>query len=442
MKHQVPLFLVLIFCAVWPAPAAENWPQFRGPGCLGVSQSADLPDTWSDSKNVLWKQDVPGRGWSSPVVWGNRIFLTTVVNRGEYEKPKKGLYYGGNRSKPPQTVHLWKLLCLDLDSGKLLWEKLAHEGLPPYSMHIKNSYASETPVTDGRHVWAYFGNVGLFCYDFEGKLAWSKSLTPHKTRYDWGTAASPALHEDRLYIVNDNEERSYLTALDKLTGRQIWRVERDEKSNWSTPYVWQNELRTEIITPGTGKTRAYDLKGKLLYEFGGFSVITIATPYSKFGLLYVGSGFIMDPRRPLMAIRQGASGDISLTEGQTSSRHVAWCQPTASPYNPSTLVYGELVYSLLDRGFLACYDARSGEEIYGRQRIPNGRAFTSSPWAYGGKVFCLNEDGVTFVVRAGRSFEILHTNRLAEDDMCMATPAMVGDKLLIRTAARIYCIAP
>ncbi len=269
---------------------------------------------------------------------------------------------------------------------------------------------------------------------------WSKKFKPHKTRYGWGTAASPVLHKDRLYIINDNDDDSYLLALDKKTGEPVWRTEREEKSNWATPFVWENEIRTEIVTPGTGKFRSYDLNGKLLYEFGGGSSITIAAPYSKFGLLFVSSGYVLDRKKPLFAIRPGAAGDISLKADETYNEYVAWCQKMAAPYNPTTLVYGELLYVLLDRGFLACYDAKTGKQVYDRQRLPKGRAFTSSPWAFNDKVFCLNEYGETFVVQAGRQFKLLQTNSLAEDEMCMATPAIAGDKLIIRTAERIYCL--
>jgi len=225
---------------------------------------AALPERWSATDNVAWKTDIPGRGWSSPIVWGNRVFLTTAINWGESEPPKKGLYFGGNRPDPPKSEHEWKVFCLDLNSGKVVWERSVHRGQPQSAMHLKNSFASETPVTDGERVYVYFGNLGLYCFDFNGRLIWSKRFKPCATRFGWGTAASPVLHQDRLYIVNDNEEQSYLLALDKHTGNEIWKVERDERSNWSTPFVWENEQRTEIVTAGTGKVRSYDRDGKLL----------------------------------------------------------------------------------------------------------------------------------------------------------------------------------
>ena len=434
--------LVIAFLVPSVVAAAENWPQLRGPLALGVEEvdNPGLPERWSATENVVWKTDLPGRGWSSPVVWGDRVFLTTVVNTGESEAPKKGLYFGGDRPEPPTAPHQWKVFCLDLATGEVVWERQVHEGPPQSSIHLKNSFASETPVTDGERVYAMFGNVGVFCFDFAGTQLWRHELPVHKTRLGWGTAASPALHEGRLYIVNDNDEASYLECLDAQTGEQVWRVDRDEKSNWATPYVWQNELRTELITPGTGKTRAYDLDGKLLYEFGGMSSITIATPYSKHGLLYISAGYVLDSKKPIFAIKPGASGDITLADDATSSEYIAWCQKDAAPYNPTTIVYGDLLYVLLDRGFFAAYDARTGALVYDKQRLPEGQAFTSSPWAYNGKIFCLNENGRTFVIQAGQEFQLLHTNDLAEDDMCMATPAIVGDKLLVRTGARVYCL--
>ena len=434
-------FLVgIVTILVVPATAQDHWPQFRGVGAIGTSDNTDLPDQWSASRSVAWKKDLPGKGWSSPVVWGGRVFLSTVVSQQSAEEAKKGLYFGGDRSKVSTAVHQWKVICLQLKTGEVLWEQVPHKAVPSWPLHIKNSYASETPVTDGEHVYVYFGNVGVFCYDLEGQPVWSLPVQPHKVRNNWGTAASPVLHGEKLLIVNDNDERSYLHALDKRTGKELWRVERSEGSNWATPYVWTNSLRTEIITPGTGKTRSYDLDGKLLYEFGGGSSITIAAPYSQFGLLFVSSGYVLDQKKPLFAIRPGASGDISLEDEQTSNDYIAWCQPQAAPYNPATVIWGDLLYVLLDRGYVSCYEAKTGRLVYDKRRLPRGRAFTSSPWAYNGKIFCLNEYGTTYVVRAGRKFEILHQNSLAEDDMCMATPALVGDRLLIRTSERIYCI--
>lgn len=414
--------------------------QFRGPDSTGTDATATFPDQWSETENVLWKQLIAGRGWSSPIVVGDHVFLTTVTRQsGDDVEAKPGLYFGGNRESPEDVVLNWQLICFALGDGALRWQKTIHSGKPPTPRHIKNSYASETPVSDGKHIYILIGDVGLYCVDLQGEPVWSKELPPCKTRYDWGTAASPVLHHNRLYFVSDNEDASYLAALDKMTGGEIWKVERDEKSNWATPFIWENESRTEIITPGTGKSRAYDLDGQLLYEWQGCSSITIATPYSAHGLLYVSSGYVNDESRPIFAIRPDASGDISLDDGD-SNDSIVWSQPKAAPYNPSTIVYGDQLYVLYDRGLFASFDAKTGELIYDRKRISGGRSFTASPWAADGKIYCLNEFGETFVIKAGPEYELLHSNKLDSEQLSMATPAIAGDKLILRTGDALYCI--
>ena len=438
MRHQNFLNFLALLLSLAFARAQTNWPQFRGPNARGVASGTHLPDRWSPTENVAWKTEIPGRGWSSPIVWGGRVFFTTVVNSGQSEEPKKGLYFGGDRIEAPKSEHLWKVFCLDLTTGRVQWEKIVHQGAPKTPIHIKSSYAAETPVTDGERIYALFGNVGVFAFTLEGKEVWSKMLEPHKTRYGWGTAASPVLHGGKLFLVNDNDERAELLALDAKTGKELWRVDRDEKSNWATPFIWESGRRTELITPGTRAVRSYDLDGKLLWSLRGMSSIAIPTPFTGDGLLFVTSGYVGDKLRPLYAIRPGASGDITLKPGETNNEFIAWSNPVGGPYNPSPLLYEGRLHVLYDRGLVSCFEAKTGKLLYDRERLPNGFAFTASPWAAGGKIFCLNEDGVCFVLRAGDKFELLHTNKLADDDMCMATPALAGDRLLIRTAARVY----
>lgn len=431
---------LILGTTVLSAVAQSNWPQFRGEQSLGVATNPNLPTTWSATQNVVWKTAVPGFGWSSPVVWGDQVFVTSVVRDGEVEPPKKGLYFGGERRTPSTNTQHWMVFSFDWQTGKTNWAKEVHAAAPATSVHLKNTYASETPVTDGEHVYAYFGNLGLFCLDRDGKEVWSQKLGPFKTRAGWGTAASPVLHRDRIFIVNDNDEKSFLVAFNKKTGEQLWRVERDEKSNWATPFVWENGQRTELIVPGTKRVRSYDLDGKLLWEFGGMSSIVIPTPFAKFGLLYVCSGYVGDKTRPVFAIRPGATGDISLKDGEISNPFIAWYEKTAAPYNPSPLVYGDYFYVLFDFGFLSCRDARSGKEIYDKQRInlEGTSGFTASPWAYGDKIFCLSEEGDTFVFQAGSDYKLIGKNSLGE--MCMATPAIARDSLLLRTAGNLYRI--
>lgn len=431
------VFLCVVSCSSADADDG-NWPQFRGPGSAGTVDRGGLPETWDREANVIWKRDIPGRSWSSPIVWGNRVFLTTVVSEGGQEKVKKGLYFGGER-KRSKDVHRWLVYCLDRDTGKVVWNRAAHHAIPGSSIHLKNSLASETPVTDGKRVYAYFGSPGLFCYDFDGELLWSRKWGEFPTKLGWGTAASPVLHEGRVYVVNDNEKASFLEALDAETGDPVWRVDRDEKTNWATPFVWKNDRRTELITPGAGKVRSYSMDGKVLWQLGGMSSLTIPTPFAKFGLLYVTSGYVLDRRKPIFAIRPGAAGDISLTGDQTSNDGIAWSQKMAGPYNTSPVIYGDNLYVLYDRGLFAVYNAKTGKEIYGKRRIGTGaRAFTSSPWAYDGKIFCLSEDGVTYVIGAGSEFQVLRKNDL--DELCMATPAISGRSLFIRTESQLYRI--
>lgn len=433
--------LILTLLCVSPiiANAQDRWPQFRGAQSIGVAEDPALPEKWSATENVAWKTDIAGIGWSSPIVWGNQVFLTSVINSGDTEPPKKGLYFGGERPTPP-AEHRWMVYAVNFQTGKVMWEREVYKGIPKSSRHLKNSFASETPVTDGERVYAYFGNVGLFVFDMKGTLLWKQMLEPKKTRFGWGTAASPVVYKDRIYIVNDNDEQSVLLALDKKTGKQIWKVDREVGTNWATPYIWESGQRTELIVSGTKVVRSYDLDGKTLWEFKGMSSIAIPVPFSKHGLLYIASGYVGDQHRPVYAIKPGASGDISLKEGETSNQFIAWYQRQAGPYNPSPIVYGDLYYTLLDRGFFTAHDAKTGKEVYGKQRIdPAAGAFTSSPWAYNGKIFALSEDGDTFVIQAGNEYKLVGKNSL--DEMCMATPAIAKGSLIIRTATKLYRIS-
>jgi len=422
------------------ARAADEWSQFRGPGARGLAAGeGSPPSVWSETENVRWRRELPGTGWSSPVVWDDRIFVTAARSTGDVEPIKKGLYFGGNRPEPPKEEHVWTASAVDFETGRVLWERELHRGVPATPRHLKNSYASETPATDGERLYAHFGHLGTWALDLDGEVVWKKSWPPHEMRFGWGTAASPVLHQGRLYLVNDNEDESSLTVLEAATGKEIFRVARDEPSNWATPFVWENRERTELVIPGRNKVRSYDLDGKVLWELGGMSSIVIPTPFTAHGLLYVTSGYVGDETRPVFAIRPGAEGDISLGEKERSNSAVAWSLPQGGPYNPSPLVYGDCYYTLYDRGFLTCHDAKTGEEVYGKKRFRAGAsAFTASPWAYDEKVFCLSEDGDCFVVEAGPEYRLLRENSIPE--LSMATPAVVDGSLVLRTAAALYRI--
>ncbi len=427
---------------VRPATVDANSPQFRGPRSDGVATGTNLPVAWSATSNVMWSCPIPGKGWSSPIVWGDRVFVTSAAGPGSVEAPPDKLASMADhvRGVASTNEHQFLLHCVDWETGSQLWSRCAHTGVPPGLIHPKNTYASETPVTDGERVYAYFGNVGLFCYDLDGRELWSRKWGSFKMGWNWGTSASPVLHGDLLLVLNDNHEQSFLAALDKRTGKDVWRVERDEKSNWTTPFIWQNDQRTEIVTSGSGKVRSYDLSGKPLWELRGMSGVTVPTPFAVDGLLYLASGCGHSSQRPVYAIRPGASGDISLQEGASNNTHIAWCQHQAAPYVTTPLVYDGILYVLLDQGFLAAYDARTGTPVYGKQRFTSGKgAFTASPWAYDGKIFCLTEAGETYVVEAGPEFRVLNVNRLEE--AALATPAVARDSLILRTLTKLYRIA-
>jgi len=422
--------------------AQDQWPQFRGLAAGAVADDPSLPDTWNETENVVWKTDIPGLGWSSPIVWDDHVFLTTAISSGEEPDPQPGLYDPGEDfgKMKSSSVHRFVVYDIDFESGRVRWQRELLRLEPPEAKHIKNSFASETPVTDGERVYVYFGSIGLVAaLDMEGVPIWTVDIGVFEGRQEFGSATSPALHQDRLFVVNDNTEQSFLVAFDTSTGEEIWRVARDEVENWATPFVWQNDLRTEIVTSGLRKIRSYDLDGNLLWELGGMTVNVVPTPFARHGLVYINSGYPGGYPRPVYAIRPGARGDISLEEGATSNEYIVWYQPRLGTYSTSALAYGDSYYTLLDRGFLLNHDARTGREIYGRQRVAPGHGFTASPWAYNDKIFLLSEDGETFVVKAGPEFEVLHSNSV--DEMSLATPAVARGSLFLRTRTKLYRIA-
>jgi len=420
--------------------ATDQWPQFRGPAAGVIPDDPALPETWSETENVVWKTTIPGLGWSSPVVWDDHIFLTSAVSSGYEKPPVPGLYdeHDHVKAAAPQR---WVVYDVDFKTGKIRWERELYKAQPPLLRHIKNSYASETAVTDGERVYVYFGSIGILAaFDLNGKKAWSRELGAFNTQVELGTGASPTIYKDRIYVVNDNTTQSFLSAFDKRTGAELWRVNRDERGNWSTPLVWENELRTEIVTAGTVKVRSYDLDGKQLWELRGMTTLTIPSPFAQNGLVYISSGYPGALPRPVYAIRPGASGDISLKPDETTNNYIAWYHPQLGTYNTSALVYGGYYYTLLDRGFLLCHDAKTGKQIYGRQRISiDSTGFTSSPWAYNGKIFVLSEDGDTYVIQAGPEFKVIGKNSLG--DMPLATPAALRGSLIVRTQSKLYRIA-
>ncbi|MFN7944132.1 MAG: PQQ-binding-like beta-propeller repeat protein [Blastocatellia bacterium] len=438
------------------------WPQFRGPEANPVSANARLADRWSKTENVEWSQEVPGRGWSSPIVTGDRIFLTTVLTEGKSKSPQIGTEYSNEyvaelqkQGLPmkdviekvterdielPNEVKLhYFLYCLNLKSGRVEWQREFFAGHPPGGRHRKNSFSSESPVTDGRFVYVYVANLGLWAFDLKGQQKWTTPLEANPIYLDFGTGSSPALVNNLLVIVNDNEKQQFIAAFDKQTGQQVWRTNRDigpkgRRSAWVTPYVWQNPLRTELVAIGPEVVISYDLAGKELWRMSGMSGSPIPMPFASDGLLYINGG----RGAMLVAVRPGANGDISLKNGATSGEYVVWSQPRAGTYLPSSLVYEGGIYALTETGILTRFDAKTGRQTYKTRIDPAATAFTTSPWAYNGRLFCLSEEGQTFVITAGEKFQLLHVNEL--DDFTLASPALVGERLLLRTEHRLYSI--
>ena len=463
--HKVAVVVAVVAFGLTAVSAAGRWPQFRGPQGGVIDDDPALPDTWGIHENIAWKTPIAGRGWSSPIVWDDHVFLTAVVS--DEPPPKPGLdliedgqgasYVGGNRQPFSHSPHRWVLYDVDFKSGKVRWERELRSGEPLAAKHPKNSYSSETPVTDGQRVYVYNGDLGLFAVDFKGKVVWSTRVMPSGSlpaenpaaaagRVDFGTGSSPALYKDRIFVSDDHELREwFLAAYSTRTGEELWRV-GDKKTprggglGWASPVVWENPLRTEVLVIAGGAIRSYDPAGKLLWQLRGLGTNSTATPVFANGLVYVGSGYPADATRPVWAIRPGATGDISLAEGETSNRFVQWSQSKVAAYIPSALAYGKYYYTLESQGFLQCNDALTGERVYGRKRLDaTTSGFSASPWAYNGKIFVLSEDGDTYVVQPGPDFKVLQKNSLGE--MALATPAVVRGSLLLRTVSSLYRIA-
>jgi outer membrane protein assembly factor BamB len=452
-----------------PRAAGPNaWPGFRGPTANGLAGDADLPLTWSRTENVAWVADVAGRGWSSPIVSNGRVFVTSAVSSRPFKQPLPGLY--GNdyiaelraQGLPPEEITRrlrardteaseesaeirYVVLAFDASTGRKVWEREAFVGLPFGGRHRKNTYASETPATDGERLYVSFGqNVGMFCFTIDGDLVWKRQWPGQPVYLDFGTASSPVVHDGRVYLQQDSQKESYLTALDAKTGREIWRVARPYTgflgSSWSTPLVWTHTARTEIVTTGQGMIRSYDVDGRELWRIviPGITMPT-PSPLAWNGRLYVGTGAQGgDASRPFFAVKPGAAGDISLAAGEAANAFIAWAQPRASGYTPSAIVHEGRVHLLHDTGIMGVYAADTGREIYKARVGGTGHTFSASPVAAGSRLYFPDEEGVTVVLSAGDVYKELAQNDLGE--LTLASPAVVGNALFIRTETKLYKI--
>ncbi|MCA1631728.1 MAG: PQQ-binding-like beta-propeller repeat protein [Acidobacteria bacterium] len=449
MRPHPSLLATLVALFVVPhaaqTPRTDSWASFRGNRAAGVAAGQNLPERWDAAKGlgVKWKTAIPGLAHSSPIVWGDRVYVTTAVSSRGGDSFRHGLYGDGDASddRSPQQ---WKLYALDRRSGRVVWERTAFEGAPREKRHTKASYANSTPATDGRAVVAFFGSQGLYAYDTAGRLLWKKDLGVLNAgaydlpEYEWGTASSPIIYKDLVIVQCDAQKDSFLLAADLKTGKTVWKTAREELPSWGTPTVYDGKARTEIITNASNFIRGYDpATGKELWRLGGSSKITAPTPVYSGDLIVVASG--RRPEAPIFVIRAGASGDITLGKDQTSNAHVAWSRRQRGSYMPTPLIYGQHLYVLSNQGILDCYDLKTGAEVY-RQHLPHkGGGFSASPVAADGKIYLPSEDGDIFVVKAGAQYELLATNPSGE--LLMATPAIASGTMFVRTQHHVFAVS-
>lgn len=432
----VSLVSFILFNAASEAKKGANWPQWRGPDGLGISSEKNLPTKWSETLNIKWKTPIAGRGHSSPIVWEDRIFLTTAIEGPVVPGAKAVIHMNdGKEFRHPDSIgadrkHTFKVIALDRQSGKVVWEQTAFEGTPYDDRHRKSSYAASTPITDGKRVYAFFGTEGLYAYDMKGKLAWKADLGKLST-VGMGTGTSPLLYENLLIMQCDEENgaASFIVALDKQTGKEVWKTPRKVQVSWATPLLVRTAKRAELITSGNESIIAYDpLTGKELWRHKGVDSNAIPSPVANNDMVFLSAGF---PTKVVMAIRLGALGELKDSD-------VAWRYSKGTAYVPSPILYGDYLYLTTDRGILTCLDAKTGEVKYEGGRVPIPATFTASPVAVDGKILLTSEDGDTFMVKAGPKHEILGSNSVGEP--VYASPAIADGKIFIRGEKNLYCI--
>ncbi len=442
LGSAVAILLIVIISPA--APPAQNWPSFRGPQASGINEGQNLPERWNGTtgENIKWKIRIPGLAHSSPIVWGDRLYVTSAISSQADATFKHGLFGEGDASTD-RSVHKWMVYCLDKKTGKILWERIAGEGVPKQKRHVKNTYASSTPATDGSHIVAFFGSQGLYCLDAGGKVLWQKDLgfldvgAYDAPEYEWGTASSPIIYRDKVIVQCDTQKQDFLLALDIQSGKTLWRADREELPSWGTPNVYPGARRIEIVTNASNFIRGYDPEtGEELWRLGGSSQITAPTPIFSDDLIVVASG--RRPEAPIFVIRAGTSGDITLSKGTTSSKDVVWSRQQRGPYMPTPLIYSGNLYVLANQGIFDCYDLKSGKELY-RQRIEHqGGGFSASPVAADGRIYLSSEDGDIFVVKAGAEYQSLGSNPMGE--RLMATPALSDGRMYVRGEKNLFAI--
>jgi outer membrane protein assembly factor BamB len=498
-SHRLPALLVASTLLIPAGVFAQNWPQWRGPLANGVAPDANPPVEWSETKNVKWKVALPGSGTSTPVVWGDRIFLTTAVNTGKPGPARTtaaappATFFGQQQQRPPQPgpgfnreefmkrfdkngdgqldeserealrqqfqggkggppggrggrpgggfgggqapteLHDFVVLCLDRATGRTLWQKAVRSAVPHEGHHRDHGFASNSPVTDGEHVYAFFGSRGLFCLDMDGNLKWEKDLGDMRTKNSFGEGSSPVLHGNNLVVNWDHEGDCFIVALDKRTGKELWRKTRDEQTSWATPFVVEHDGKAQVVVNATRKVRSYDLAtGDLLWESGGQTDNAIPTPVTGHGRVYVMSGF---RGSALHAIKLGQSGDLTDKDAA-----FAWKHTGGTPYVPSPLLYGDRLYFLKGNdAMISAFNAKDGKPLFTEERLEGIRGVYASLVAAAGRVYVTGRDGGMVVLKDADKLEVLATNKL--DEGIDASPALVGHEMLVRGKQHLYCLA-
>lgn len=421
-----------------------SWPSFRGPQASGIAEKQNLPDHWNvkSGENILWRTLIPGLAHSSPVVWGKQIFVTSAVSSDPKATFRPGLYGDGDASKD-RSAHRWVVYAIDKRTGKINWERVAHQAEPLDKRHIKSTYANSTPATDGRIVVAWFGSQGVYAYDLSGRFLWRVDLgrldlgAYDIPTYEWGPASSPIIWNDLVILQCDTQTDSFLLALDAATGKTVWKTDRDEIPSWGTPTIANTASGSVLVTNASNFIRGYDPRtGKELWRLGGSSRITAPTPIFGADLFVVASG--RGPERPIFVVRPNARGDLTLPEGKTASEAIVWSRTGRGSYMPTPLIYNGILYVLANNGLFDAYNLKTGQELY-RQRLPNvGSGFSASPVAADGKIYLSNEDGEMLVIGAGEKFNHLATNSMGE--LLMATPALSDGVMYVRSSASLFAI--
>jgi outer membrane protein assembly factor BamB len=430
---------LLLFVAL-SDPASQNWPAFRGADAVGTASNATPPARWdlNASTNIAWKTTIPGLGHSSPIVWGDRVYVTTAVAASGKQSVVTGdSSKSGIDPATDMVSHTWRVIAIDKSSGKIVWNRVAHEGVPRLKRHVKASHASATPATDGSYIVALLGSEGLFCFGMDGALKWRTDLglmdvgLVDDPTYQWGPASSPVIYQDRVIVQNDRHKDSFLAAYDLASGRELWRSAHDELPSWATPTVVRRGGTTQIVTNAGKYIRGFDpATGRELWRLSdNLTQVKVPTPIASGDLVIVTGGY-PPGGRPIYAIRSGGSGELG-------SNALAWRTDRGAPYTSTPLLYEGLLYVVTDNGILSAYDPASGQRVY-QQRVGNAGGFSASPVAAAGRIYLSSEEGDIFVVRAGRTFELLSTNSMGE--IVMATPALTGDMLIVRTLTQLVGI--